>query len=212
MNFIDSLAERIIQARIDQHVPMFVAICGWADTGKSTLAAELCRALRTHEVSADWISTDAFMKDRTDRNKLGISGYNPLSIDADELALAISKMASGQTYTYFPYDNRTGTKEPVPRSIAAEPVIVIEGIHAFHPAIPRRRCLRIFIHSDEATLRTMRARANVGKRGMDEVEAWKRIDSELEDFRNFVMPGRDSADIRVAVSAQFDYAIEDGSL
>jgi len=212
MNFIESLAQRTFRARDNYGVPMFVAICGWADTGKSTLAAELCRALRSHEVGADWISTDAFMKDRADRNKLGISGYNPLSIDAKRLALAISEIASGQAYVYSPYDNRTGTRAPTARTLAAQSVIVFEGIHAFHAAIPKRRCLQIFIHSDEATLKTMRARANVGKRGMDEVEARKRIDSELEDFRNFVLPGRVSADIRVAVSAGFDYAIEDDSL
>src|SRR6476619_1238012 len=116
MSIVQSLAQLITGIRKENEGAVFVAICGWADTGKSTLAAALCGALKTQSVSADWISTDVFLKNRTDRNKLGISGYNPFSINAEELAVALAQIASGQEYFYYPYDNRSGTKAPIQKT------------------------------------------------------------------------------------------------
>jgi uridine kinase len=203
------LAQRIIGIRKDEEGPILVAICGWADTGKSTLAAALCGTLKTHRISADLISTDAFLNNRADRNKLGISGYNPFSINAEELSVAVATIASGQKYIYYPYDNRLGTKAPISRTISPESVIVIEGIHAFHAVIRERCCLRVFIHSDEETLRAMRARANVSKRGMNDADAWKLIEAELREFRDFILPGKTLAHVCVSVSLTFEYAIEE---
>lgn len=212
MSIVTTLAELVLDLHTGNALPTVVAICGWADTGKSTLASELCGALGTHEVSADCISTDAFMKNRAERNRLGISGYNPLSIDARELAAAIERISARHAYVYYPYDNRTGTKLSTPRTICGPSVIVIEGIHAFHAAIRKHCSLRIFIHSDDLTLKAMRARANVVKRSMEQADARARIDAELEEFRTYVLPGRAFANVCVGVSSTFEYSMQESCL
>lgn len=202
---------RIAATRTDEVCPFFVALCGWADTGKSTLAAQLCGALKAKGVRADWISTDAFLKNRAERNRLGLAGYNPLSIDAAALGAAIERLSAQQDLVYFPYDNRAGSKVAVAKTISPESVIVIEGIHALHVAIRQHCPLRVFIDADEATLRAMRTRANQSKRGMSEVEASLRIDHELSEYRTHVLPGKRLANFSVRVSSSFEYSVQDSA-
>ena len=208
MSIVQNLATRVAASISKSESPYFVAICGWADTGKSTLAAELCDALNCNNVGADWISTDAFLKNRAERNNLRISGYNPLSIDANELSIAVNRLALQDDYTYCPYDNRIGGNTSIPKKISPESVIVIEGIHAFHSAVSRLCLLRLFIDSDVETLRAMRVRANKVKRGMNDTEASVRVDGELQDYRTHILPRKTLANVAVNVSSAFEYVVQ----
>uniref|UniRef100_UPI0035B2DDED uridine kinase family protein n=1 Tax=Chitinimonas sp. TaxID=1934313 RepID=UPI0035B2DDED len=176
------LADRVREFRRENRKPFLLALCGWADTGKSTLAASIADELRLRNISADWISTDAFMQNRNTRNQLGISGYNSLSIRGDELRQALQAVSLGQAFDYYPYDNWSGTKAVTPRPVAAQEVIIVEGIHALHPQIIDLLHLKIFIDADEATLRQMRLDANQSKRGMNLTQAGERIDHEFHEF------------------------------
>lgn len=209
MNFVQTLAAQItallpsVQSR-----PFLVGICGWADTGKSTLARNVCETLRTAGQDADWISTDAFLKGRGERNALGITGYNPLSLDCQSLAFAIGQISRRQEYSYRPYDNRTGSKELSQRTLApGTVVVVVEGIHALHPVVSSALHLRVFIESDEDVLRAMRIRANIKKRGMIPTEAAGRIDQELEDYGRFTRPNKAQAQVEVEVGLDFQYLV-----
>ena len=206
MRLAQTLAKHICANLDKQPPPFLVAICGWADTGKSTLAKDLSAALATLWVDADWISTDAFMKDRTERNALGITGYNHFSIDSTLLGSTIDRFVEGEAFAYRPYDNRSGTKHAAPRIVAPARVLVVEGIHALHPSIEKRFLLKVFIDSDELTLREMRRRANVLKRGMSLDDAVSRIQSEWEDFCSIVLTQKPLANLVVHVSREYEYS------
>ena len=209
MSIANTLAQIIVTTGSGSRSPKFAAICGWADTGKSTLAAELCHVLHRRNITADWISTDAFLKNRVDRNRLGISGYNSRSLHAEELAVAVRALAAGQAYTYYPYDNRTGAKAPDSKTISQQSVVVIEGIHALHEVIRDRCGLRVFIHSDDATLMEIRAKANMSKRGMNGMDARIFLENELAEFRNYILPNKAHANVVLNVSLNYDYAVEE---
>jgi len=187
--------------------PYLVAICGWADTGKSTLARGLCTSLVRMGVGADWLSTDAFLKNRSERDALGHTGYNALSIDASAMREAVASILNRQDFTYFPYENRTGCRAANSTTLSHQSVVVVEGIHAFHPAVSKALHLRVFIDADESTLRALRARANVSKRGMNAADALARIDKELEDYRAFTLPFKSQADFVVNVNTEFEYSV-----
>lgn len=206
MRLAKSLADHICADLGSKPLRFLVAICGWADTGKSTLAKDLSAALEALGVDADWISTDAFMKDRAERNALGINGYNHLSIDSTLLASAIDHFVEGKAFPYRPYDNRSGTKREDPRVVVPGRVLVVEGIHAFHPTIEKRFLLKIFIDSDELTLREMRQRANVRKRGMNLQDAGSRIQSEWDDFCFTVLSQKHLANLVIHVSRDYEYS------
>lgn len=206
MGLAKTLAVHIRETLAKQPPPFLVAICGWADTGKSTLAKNLSAELQALGIEADWISTDAFMKDRAERNKLGITGYNHLSLDAALLASVIDHFVRGEPFAYCPYDNRTGTKHGNSRFVESGRVLVVEGIHALHPRIESRFSLKVFIDADEPTLRAMRQRANILKRGMPMEDAASRIQSEWEDFCSIVLPQKSLAHFVVQVSAAYEYS------
>lgn len=190
--------------------PFLVAICGWADTGKSTLAAQLRAALTAGGVESESISTDDFLRDRVERNALGISGYDVRSLDASDLHEAIARFQRRQSFTVQPYDNRTGTRSRQPRTVFPAKVLVVEGIHSLHASVADQMGLKVFIDSDEATLRQMRYRANMLKRGMTAEDAAARISSEWEDYNIFVRPRMAVSDLVVRVDEHFVYRSREG--
>lgn len=198
---------RHLVARIAAERPAFVALCGWADTGKSTLAATLCDHLRALGLRADVLSTDAFLQDRAERNRRGLQGYDPASLDAEALAAAIARLAAGSPLDYVPYDNRTGMRVTTARRLLPQDVLIVEGIHAFHPAVLVHAPLRVVLHADEATLKALRARANVVKRGMDPDDARRRIDAEYEAFCRHVLPRLASAEVQVSVDTDHRFLL-----
>ena len=208
MNLTHTLATQVVSTYSTAPQPPFlVAICGWADTGKSTLASNLCTSLVRMGVGADWLSTDAFLKGRSERDALGHTGYNSQSIDGAAMHDAVAIILNCQDFTYYPYENRTGCRAANPITLLPQSVVVVEGIHAFHPAVSKALHLRVFIDADESTLRAMRARANVSKRGMSAIDSHARVDKELEDYRAFTLPLKSQADLVVKVNMEFDYSV-----
>lgn len=202
----------LIRTSLERRAPPFlVAICGWADTGKSTLAAGLCAALAQLGVRAESISTDDFMRDRAERNALGISGYDLRSLDVLALQAALASFVDREPFRVHPYDNATGTKNPKPKTVWPGEVLVVEGIHGLHFGLAHQMDLKVFIDSDEATLRQMRCRANMHKRGMAPDEAAARISREWEDYSVAVRPRREVADLVVRVDAEFRYRLLEGT-
>ena len=205
MDLAQTLASLVHASLTTRTPPILVALCGWADTGKSTVAGQLCGALVRLGTSSDLISTDSFMLDRAERNALGISGYNPLSIDINALETSLSKFSLREAFTHYPYDNGTGTKQVNPSVVEPCDVLVVEGIHSFHPGIAKQMSMKVFFDSDEATLRKMRYRANMQKRGMSPASAEAKIQNEWQDYCALVRPLITSADLVVHVDERFNY-------
>jgi uridine kinase len=203
--FHQALASLVRSILDRQATPVLVAPCGWADTGKSTLAHRISEEITSCGIASASISTDAFMKDRAERNAIGISGYNPESIDIQALKNSMLRFGAGEPFTYHRYDNRTGTKQQSPSVVEPCRVLVVEGIHSFHPTIAERMHLKVFIDSDEPTLRHMRFRANMQKRGMCSTDAEAMIQAEWNDYVALLRPLSKSANLAVHVDQDFNY-------
>jgi uridine kinase len=210
MNLPLTLATRVRRSLDSRAPPFLVALCGWADTGKSTLAARLRSDLARLGIAAETISTDDFMRDRAERHALGISGYDLRSLDVQALQGALARFVDRVPFSVHPYDNRTGTKSPWPKTVLPLDVLVVEGIHSLHVDIAQRMDLKVFIDSDEATLRQMRHRANMLKRGMSATDAAARISREREDYQRTVRPRIEVADLVVQVDMAFEYRWHEG--
>lgn len=205
MNFVNSLARRATSSFTASTSPFLIAICGWADTGKSTLASLLCEEFRVQGLDADWISTDAFLMDREIRNKLGLTGYNSASIDTDEMLRAITQLSRGFAYEYYPYVNRTGTRASQSRTINPQAIVVIEGIHSLHPKLMPQLHYKVFIDATADVLRDLRIQANMNKRDMPLREAGSRVDFELEEFEKYTAPAKQHADCVVNITRAYGY-------
>lgn len=205
VNLPQALAARINASMPVRDTPFVVALCGWADTGKSTVAAQLVAALRQLGFAADAISTDDFMRDRAERDAIGISGYDLRSIDMAALRAALVRFLERQPFGVHRYDNRTGTKSGEPSTVSPADVLVVEGIHALHPDLAPHTHLKVFIDAEEATARELRVRANQRKRGMSAHDAAARVEREWRDYCAWVLPRSEQADLVVQVDLEFGY-------
>lgn len=203
MNLPQTLADRVRASMHGRNAPFVVALCGWADTGKSTVAAQLVAALRRFGLTADAISTDDFMRDRAERDAIGIRGYDLRSIDMAALRAVLVRFLDRQPFGVHRYDNRTGTKSGEPRTVSPADVLVVEGIHALHPDLAPHTHLKVFIDADEATARELRVLANRRKRGMSAHDAAARVEREWRDYCAWVRPRREQADVVVQVDLEF---------
>ena len=182
-----------------------MALCGGADTGKSTLSQALCDEFERQNLKADCLSTDAFLKDRETRNELGLSGFDPASVDLNAMVHAIDQLSRGLSCTYFPYMNRTGTHAPYPRIVEAGDIVVVEGIHALDAAVASRMDYRLFIDAPADVLRELRIQANREKRGMNADESTRRVNFEIQEFMRYTAPAKRLAHCLISVSRTYDY-------
>ncbi|MBZ8142475.1 hypothetical protein CLD22_21565 [Rubrivivax gelatinosus] len=205
MNLPQTLAARVRASLEGRDTPFVVALCGWADTGKSTVAAQLVAGLARLGIAADAISTDDFMRNRAERDAIGISGYDLRSIDMAALQMAIVSFLERKPFCVHPYDNRTGTKSAEPTTVSPVDVLVVEGIHSLHPRLVPHSGLKVFIDADEAIAYQLRVRANQRKRGMSASDAVSRVPREWKDYSTWVRPRCEHADLVVQVDLEFGY-------
>ena len=204
-----ALIGHLIQALPAPHLtgPRVLALCGWADTGKTTLATGLIEALRRSGRRADGLSTDSFLLPRAERQARGLSGYDPRSLDDQALAHTVHRLRQGLAVDVRPYCNRAGRQLDEPRRVEAGEVLVVEGIHALAAPLLPHLDLSLFLDGDDENLAFLRAGANQRKRGMDAAEAVRRIPEELADYRRHVRPQRRHAHFSAWVTRDYSYQL-----
>ncbi|WP_262891343.1 nucleoside/nucleotide kinase family protein [Flavobacterium columnare] len=84
-------------------------------------------------------------------------------------------------------------------------ILIIEGIHSLNEIIRDKMNLKIFIDTDDNTLRKLRFNANLNKRGFSKDEAGKRIDKEMEEYYSYVEPNKQYADIIMNIDKNYNY-------
>ena len=90
-------------------------------------------------------------------------------------------------------------------------ILIVEGIHSFHEIIRNKIALKIFIDADDKTLRTLRYKANIIKRGFSEDDAMKRLDLEMDEYYQFLHPNKKYADKIINVDENFNYQFAEPS-
>ena len=203
MNITD-IVNQILKIKRNKEF-VLVAICGAADTGKSTMAKNICDELRLNNLKSDLISTDSFMIDRVERNERKISGYNFISLRQEELSFFINEIGHGGSMNYYQYDNKIGRTVNEFRVIKEIEVLIVEGIHSFNDKIRAQIDLKIFITGNNDTLRSLRYHANKTKRGFSETEATIRLDKELNEYNQFIEPQKIHSDIILNVDDKYNY-------
>lgn len=202
---ITEIVEQILTIRMAKGF-VFVSICGSADTGKSTLAGQICNELRVKNINCDFICTDSFMIDRVDRIAKGISGYNLKSLREKELLEIVENIQNEKEIKYFPYDNKLGKNISEYRTIKNIEVLIIEGLHSFNEIIRSKIDLKIFINANDKILRQLRFEANINKRGFTEREARERIGEEMREYYHFVEPNKKHSDIILNIDGNYNYS------
>ena len=205
MNYI---LNHILEIKRSKEI-IFIAICGPADTGKSTISKSLCQALNEKGFNTEIICTDSFMIERKGRIIGGFSGYNHQSLKATELLVFLNNIADKKAVQYFNYDSLTGKNATQHRTIQNVEILIVEGIHALHETIRDKMDWKLFLFSDNNTLRKLRLEANLKKRGFKEIEAALRIDMEMNEYFIFLEPLKKYANQTLFVDKQYEYIFQE---
>ena len=218
MTRTDAVAD-LIRARRQGRAPYLVGITGAVAAGKSTLAAELARALAADGLRVEIVATDGFLLDNAAlaaRGVLNRKGF-PESYDVDAMRAALAAIRTGPAdfpgYSHMLYD----IDPTLSRRLARPDVLIVEGLSLHAGAAALGLDLLIYLDADEADLEGWFTERLIGLwraaehdptsfyarfRHMTEPEArafaaqvWRAIN--LPNLREHIAAGRDVADIVV---------------
>lgn len=195
--FLKYIAERL--TNLDR---ASIGITGAGGAGKSTLAINLMNYFgRDNSVAID---LDDYLISRSERGRLGLTGYQP---GANKLSLArqqILALKSGNSIQKPIYDHATGNNIEIelvePRSL-----LIFEGITTLYPELDDLYDLSIFLNALEETQIQSRIMRDVNKRGYSLEEALALHENLKPHYQKYIEPTKSKATIIGEVG--IDYVI-----
>lgn len=137
--------------------PIVIGIAGGTGSGKSTVAANICKGLP--EGSCAIVDHDAYYRNHPemDFEERELLNYDhPESLDNELLLRHVDELRLGRAVEVPIYDFVTHSRRPETRLVRPAPVIIVEGILVFVDEELRRRLeVKIFVDTD-ADIRVMR--------------------------------------------------------
>jgi len=217
----------LIRARRDGRAPFLVGITGAVAAGKSTLAAELAKALAADGLAVEIVATDGFLMNNaalTARGLLSRKGF-PESYDVAAMRAALAAIRTGPAdfpgYSHILYD----IDPALSRRLEPPGVLIVEGLSLQAGAAALGLDLMIYLDADETDLEGWFTERFVGLwraaehdpasfyarfRHLSEpqvravaAQVWRGVN--LPNLREHIAAGRETADVVVRKGA--DHAI-----
>ncbi|MDJ0832574.1 MAG: hypothetical protein QNJ69_03570 [Gammaproteobacteria bacterium] len=187
--------------------PLLVAICGAADLGKSQLSRQLVSALVKSGLNASHITLDSYLMDRSKRNDLDISGYQPEAYDLAKIKSNLYGFLQGTPIECFPYDHAEGKTLPSKITINPCHILFLDGLHSMHQSLKPYISYSIFMHTNDNLLLKIRHKADIEKRKQSVEYSNLKLRDELTAYKLYVEPYMKSADVILEVNEQWQYEI-----
>lgn len=201
---VDTLIERLLKLQ-KNGITQFVAVCGAADLGKSTLCKTVIDELTSMGISADILSMDSYLIPRQRRNALGISGYHSEAYEWDRLYCDLTRLQFGNCIHIEEYDHKAGIANGDLREIRPAAVILIDGLHAMHPRIIAFLDLSVFVRTSDSHLKQLRLNADIEKRGLSPETALEQADKEFARYKKHIAPYEADAQIILSLADNWEY-------
>ncbi len=203
--------ENRISAKIvslsESHDHVAIAVCSAADLGKSFLSVKITEILNQMGVRAGHLPLDSFLINRTERIKLGISGYQPNSYDFDSIEQSIINFKNGHDVAFYPYNHLAGEKENEAVVIRPCNVLIIDGLHSMHELLKPHIMFSLFVYTDNEKLRKIRREADFEKRRQPSEISQRLEPIEFKNYKHFVEPYKDQADLQLFLKEKWDYVV-----
>lgn len=189
--------------------PVVLAVGGCSGSGKTTLARELA-----DQLNAVLFPLDFYYRELTHLSRAERDHYNfdhPDSLEHDLIVRHVETLREGGSIDRPTYDFNTHSRVPgVLEHITATGFLIVEGILALHYQdlqplydftvyvdAPHEVCLLRRIHRD------VRERGRTEESVIEQFNAFARPMAE-----QYVLPGRNAADVTVAGTEALDWSIE----
>ncbi len=182
---VAELAAEVVSLIPGRSGMFLVAVNGAAGLGKTTTAKLLAERIRDSDssISAAWLPLDSFMFERAERYSRNLSGYDPLAHNVD----AIRALSKGVPVSYRAYDHLTGKHRTEETTVMPARVLILDGIHSFHPAILPRVNRRIFLYASPPVAKELRFLLDVKERGYTPHQAFSHAEEEYENFERYIL-------------------------
>jgi uridine kinase len=169
-------------------------ISGDSGSGKSTLAAYLKRFFS----NSFSLECDRYHKwERGDSNWETMTHLNPEANYITKMSEDIFSLKMGNSIYQVDYDHETG-KFTEEKLIENSDNILVCGLHATIDSLDNKVFdLKIFVDTDDKLKYKWKLKRDVEERGHTEDYVRKQIERRKEDYKNYILPQRNNADIIV---------------
>ncbi len=170
--------------------PVTIGITGAGGAGKTTLASNI--AAWYSPIPTVNIDLDDYLIPRSQRDRLGLTGYHP---QANDLGLArqhIVLLKAGKPIEKPTYDHRT---REVGGGVQVQPaqLLIFEGVTTLYPEMNDLYDIVIFMDAKEETQIKSRVERDVNKRGYSLDDALTLFESLKPAYRQFIAPTKKHA-------------------
>lgn len=203
------LSNQVVEAHGNSTRTTFVALSGGAGLGKTTLANALRGQIRelSPETAVSVLSTDAFMLDRAAREFRDLSGYDPRASRIAALVDAVNALRKGEPVTYQEYSHRTGEHEGETITVEPASIVIVDGVHSFHPSLLPAMKLKLFLYASPIDAKELRFLADLLERNYTVHAAFQHAEDEYKGFEQHVLHYAKFADQIVQIDSYWKYSL-----
>lgn len=198
--------------------PFLIGITGGSCSGKTAIGRELSRRLEGDTAAV--ISMDSYYFDLSHMPESERASRNfdhPDAIDFDFLINDLKRLLAGDEILVPAYDFASHTRASggegktcrLPVSTGKRPVVILEGLHAFHrEAIRDLEDLRVFIDCSSETCLSRRIDRDVKERGRDADSVRRQWGATVMPmYRKYVEPAKAYAHIIIDGGKPIDESV-----
>ena len=191
--------------------PIVVGITGGSGSGKTMFMNELMSKLP----NASLHSMDNYYIQITDQPKddKGIENFDtPQSIDQVRFTEDLQKLIAGEDIelTAYTYNNDRDYPDPKKILVRSNPIILVEGIFAFHIAAVRELLdLKLYIDAPDYLMMKRRIIRDSKERGYDIDDVLYRYEHHVTPaYKKYIEPSKQYADIIIPNHEDFAKALQ----
>ena len=215
---------RVSQSRVSamemKQNPVIIGVAADSGCGKSTFMRRLTSIFggeskmldigrETNTLISDMttvICLDDYHKwDRTGRASNpeypnGITALDEKCQDWDKMAADVTDLKAGKTVSKPIYNHITGELDPY-EEVPATPIVIFEGLHPLYDSrVNAALDLSIYLDITDEVKFAWKAQRDIAERGATMEDVQKAIDARKPDFKAYVEPQKEKADIVIQAS------------
>jgi phosphoribulokinase len=150
------------------------------------------------------IDLDDYLVSRSERGRLGLTGYQPGANKLDLAREHIQALKTGKTIEKPVYNHTTGDNSNI-EVVHARPLLIFEGVTTLYPQLDDLYSISIFLDALEETQIKSRIERDVNKRGYSLDEALALYENLKPHYQKHIEPTKEKATIIAEVGP--DYVI-----
>mgnify|MGYP002835241642 CR=1 FL=1 len=130
----------------------------------------------------------------------GITALDEKCQDWDKMAADVTDLKAGKTVSKPIYNHITGELDPY-EEVPATPIVIFEGLHPLYDSrVNAALDLSIYLDITDEVKFAWKAQRDIAERGATMEDVQKAIDARKPDFKAYVEPQKEKADIVIQVS------------